>query len=547
MKIRLSTTIWAAGMLLGLQGFSQQLATPLSGNPGRLELPASNSGTLRPIAPSTRLSILARGGSNCDTLQSVTATPSQFCLGNPVLLSAISSGDSIRWYDAPSGGNLLGTTGSGSTLPVSPTSTVTYYAEVLPPSSQVTANFTASGLVENFTVPAGVQSITIDAAGAQGGNTNGGKGARMSGTFAVTPGETLGIVVGIQGVVNNCGGGGASGGGGGGTFVWRLSSSASPMIAAGGGGGGNTNWSGSCINGIDASIGPDGTAGNGALSALGGIGGQGGFGNAPSGTGSGGAGWLSSGQNSTYGTGCTGGAMPFAFTGGNGSTNFGPGGEGGFGGGGGAVCGCGGGGGYSGGGGGEGSSCRAGGGGGGSYNAGANPNNQAGFQTGNGYVTITFSGPSCVIPPRVPVTITLDNTAPVANCRNFTVILDQNGTATIPATALDSNSSDNCGITSYQNSQSSFGCNDIGTNVVTMVISDAQGNQDSCSANVEVLGPTLAANFTFTTGGAAFNTPSQTKAPAQMPGHGISVTASQALPLIHRTPTPRKATSPFAS
>lgn len=252
--------------------------------------------------------------------------------------------------------------------------------------------FAAVAQAQNFVVPACISTIKVTAFGAQGGSVDGGKGAKMSGTFTVTPGETLGIVVGKQGVTNTCGGAPSTGGGGGGSFVWHENNKTEPMIAAGGGGGGNVNWGNLvCRKGLDAVTTINGTAGNGAQSALGGVNGLGGAGNAPSGTGAGGAGWKGNGQDSTYiASPSTGGKMPFLFSGGLGSPNFGPGGEGGFGGGGGAVCGCGGGGGYSGGGAGEGSSCRAGGGGGGSFNAGMNPDNLAGARLGDGEVTLAW-------------------------------------------------------------------------------------------------------------------------------------------------------------
>ena len=249
-----------------------------------------------------------------------------------------------------------------------------------------------TGTVQHYVVPACVTQLDIEAFGAQGGNTNGGAGARVKGRFNVLPGDTLYIVVGQQGTVNLCGGTGASSGGGGGSFVWKSNGPARTLLlAAGGGGGGNGNWPQPCRDGIAAVVTTAGTQGSGAASAQGGSNGNGGFGNGASGTGSGGAGWLSAGQNSTYGTGCTGGLSWPLFTGGTGSSAFGsPGqGDGGFGGGGGAVCGNGGGGGYSGGGGGEGSSCRAGGGGGGSFNGGTNQSNTAAVRTGNGQVIIT--------------------------------------------------------------------------------------------------------------------------------------------------------------
>lgn len=253
---------------------------------------------------------------------------------------------------------------------------------------QVTT-FNYTGAIETYTVPPGVTSISIQAYGAQGGNENGGWGAGIYGEFAVTPGQELNIVVGAQGVVNNCGGADASGGGGGGSFVWDSDDATLPWIAAGGGGGGNENWGGlDCRDGLPGQAGENGTSGAEGMAA-GGFGGEGGAGDAPSGTGSGGGGWLSAGQNSTWGDGCTGGVTIPSFAGGVGAAGFAPGGEGGFGGGGGAVCGCGGGGGYSGGAGGNGSSCRAGGGGGGSYNQGTSQLNETGVREGDGQVVIT--------------------------------------------------------------------------------------------------------------------------------------------------------------
>ncbi len=249
--------------------------------------------------------------------------------------------------------------------------------------------FSYTGTIESFNVPDCVQSLTVEAWGAQGGTDNGGKGARMKGTFAVTPKEVLKVVVGGQGTSDNCGGYPSTGGGGGGSFVWHNDNPSLPMIAAGGGGGGNVNWGGACTVGFGGVTGIDGTAGYGGI-ALGGTNGQGGAGNAPSGTGSGGGGWLSKGQDSTYGGGCTGGSTYPTFAGGKGGSSHGPGGDGGFGGGGGCVCGGGGGGGYSGGGAGEGSSCRAGAGGGGSYNGGNAQDNAGAVRSGNGQVTITW-------------------------------------------------------------------------------------------------------------------------------------------------------------
>jgi len=108
-----------------------------------------------------------------------------------------------------------------------------------------------------YTVPAGVTSINVELNGAGGGGgsgsgtLSGGAGGRVTGTLAVTPGETLTVVVGIGGtrptsyypVVTGYGGGGSAGGisgvgdsgGGGGRSAIRRGGV--DIVTAGGGGG----------------------------------------------------------------------------------------------------------------------------------------------------------------------------------------------------------------------------------------------------------------------------------------------------------------------
>ncbi|MFH1532981.1 MAG: glycine-rich protein, partial [Pseudomonadota bacterium] len=102
--------------------------------------------------------------------------------------------------------------------------------------------FNVSLSVTNFTVPDCIESVTVEAWGAQGGKNNpcsqpGGKGARMKGSFDVVPGEVLKVVVGQRGKNRGSDTANQSGTGGGGSFVWRSAGSAL-MLAAGGGGGG---------------------------------------------------------------------------------------------------------------------------------------------------------------------------------------------------------------------------------------------------------------------------------------------------------------------
>lgn len=76
---------------------------------------------------------------------------------------------------------------------------VVTYAAPTAQANPVTVVYNYTGTIQTFTVPAGVTAITIKGIGADGGNSvssgvNGGRGASLTGTFAVTPGQTIYIV-----------------------------------------------------------------------------------------------------------------------------------------------------------------------------------------------------------------------------------------------------------------------------------------------------------------------------------------------------------------
>ena len=126
--------------------------------------------------------------------------------------------------------------------------------------------------IQQWIVPKTANYI-VEAIGAAGGydtESNGGiyrgRGARMKGTFGLSKGETIQILVGQEGGINTVR---SVAGGGGGTFVVRGSST--PLIVAGGGGG--VDYSKSRYTGCDASAGTAGRTGHKSLAA--GSGGQG--------------------------------------------------------------------------------------------------------------------------------------------------------------------------------------------------------------------------------------------------------------------------------
>lgn len=117
-------------------------------------------------------------------------------------------------------------------------------------AAQTTVTFNSTGAAQTFVVPAGVTSVDIVAQGAQGfdatsGAVLGGRGGRASGTLAATPGETLTIYVGGQGVAavgnNVIMGGGFNGGGNG------KNNDPNPTYAGGGGGASDVRQGGTAL------------------------------------------------------------------------------------------------------------------------------------------------------------------------------------------------------------------------------------------------------------------------------------------------------------
>ena len=81
----------------------------------------------------------------------------------------------------------------------------------------------------------------------------------------------------------------------------------------------------------------------------------------------------------------------------------------------------------------------------------------------------------------------VDATAPTAVCQNITTYLDGAGNATITAADIDGGSTDNCSGLTLSASQTAFTCADIGSNNVTLTVTDGNSNTDNCVAVVTVV------------------------------------------------------------
>ena len=79
-----------------------------------------------------------------------------------------------------------------------------------------------------------------------------------------------------------------------------------------------------------------------------------------------------------------------------------------------------------------------------------------------------------------------DNVDPEARCDDITIQLSTLGAASITTGDIDDGSSDACGISSLSLNETDFDCNDVGSNIVVLTVTDNNGNSSTCTANVEV-------------------------------------------------------------
>ncbi len=108
------------------------------------------------------------------------------------------------------------------------------------------------------------------------------------------------------------------------------------------------------------------------------------------------------------------------------------------------------------------------------------------FPVGTTTVTATATNPVGSDQCTFNVTVQ-DNEAPNAVCQNTTVQLDANGNGSITAADVDGGSNDACGIASLSVSPNSFGCANVGSNTVTLTVTDNNNQVSTCTANVTVV------------------------------------------------------------
>lgn len=199
-----------------------------------------------------------------------TAVHDAILCGEDAELGVTGSNGKYFWYADPNGAPIA----TGNTFRINrlKNDTTLWVAATSDTVSSSSHTFNYTGSVQTFTVPAGVTSIEVEMAGAQGGNYNfsasGGLGAVIKSSIAVTPGQVLSLYVGEQ--PSSITGGWPNGGNGynssygragGGSSDIRIGGTAlSNRVMVAGAGGGN-GWNCGDEKGGDAGL--QNTAGNG--------------------------------------------------------------------------------------------------------------------------------------------------------------------------------------------------------------------------------------------------------------------------------------------
>ncbi|MGI9158302.1 MAG: beta strand repeat-containing protein, partial [Saprospiraceae bacterium] len=82
-----------------------------------------------------------------------------------------------------------------------------------------------------------------------------------------------------------------------------------------------------------------------------------------------------------------------------------------------------------------------------------------------------------------------DGVAPTAVCQDVTVSLDADGNGSTTAAEVDNGSTDDCGLMTDDGlvlDFSEFTCSDVGASVVTLTVTDVNGNTSTCTATVTI-------------------------------------------------------------
>ncbi|KGL63146.1 immunoglobulin-like domain-containing protein [Polaribacter sp. Hel1_85] len=103
-------------------------------------------------------------------------------------------------------------------------------------------------------------------------------------------------------------------------------------------------------------------------------------------------------------------------------------------------------------------------------------------------ITVTLTATSTLgsIANGTAIVTILDTSVPNVVTQNIIVQLDENGNASISPEMIDNGSNDNCGIQNLNLDTTTFDCSNVGNNIVTLTVTDNNGNISTQTATVTV-------------------------------------------------------------
>ena len=122
------------------------------------------------------------------------------------------------------------------------------------------------------------------------------------------------------------------------------------------------------------------------------------------------------------------------------------------------------------------------------------PTNFSCANIGANTVTLTVTDVNGNVNTGTAIVTVTDTTLPIVITQAITTYLDSNGQTTITAAQINNGSTDNCSINTITVSPTSFTCANVGANIVTLTVTDVNGNVATATAIVTVA-------FDFTTTG----------------------------------------------
>ncbi|MBN1820177.1 MAG: gliding motility-associated C-terminal domain-containing protein, partial [Prolixibacteraceae bacterium] len=107
---------------------------------------------------------------------------------------------------------------------------------------------------------------------------------------------------------------------------------------------------------------------------------------------------------------------------------------------------------------------------------------------GDNTVTLTVVDNLANVATCTSTVTVLDTIPPDAYCQDIVLYIEGNDTIEITASEIDVGSFDVCGVDTMELSRYKFTCDDVGITPVTLYVTDVNGNQSECIANVTIIG-----------------------------------------------------------